>query len=403
MSQPPAHARDELAHSLLDHLECSATGETFPADGLRNLSPAGEPLLPRYRLGPHVPRPPHRGPGGMWRYAALLPHRGTVVTLGEGWTPLLPAPRLGAQLGLPLLWVKDESQNPTASFKARGIATAVTMAKALGVIRLAIPTAGHAGGALAAYGARAGIAVEVFMPRDTPEAFQLEARLHGAQVHLVDGLISECGKLVAAGAAQGRWFDCSTFKEPYRVEGKKTMGYELWEQMGGQLPDAILYPTGGGTGLIGMWKAFEELAQLGWHTGQRPRMVAVQVAGCAPVVRAFQEGAARTRFWDEATTLAYGLRVPKPLADALILRALRESAGTAVAVAELEMLAGMHELAASEGISSGPETGAVVAAAAQLARAGWLTPQQTVVLFNTGSQTKYPDAARAALQRAHAP
>jgi threonine synthase len=235
------------------------------------------------------------------------------------------------------------------------------------------------------------------MPRDTPEPFQLEVRQHGATLHLVDGLISDCGRLVATGAAEGRWFDCSTLKEPYRVEGKKTMGFELWEQAGGRLPDVILYPTGGGTGLIGMWKAFEELEQLGWYAGSRPRMVAVQVAGCAPVVRAFREGAERVSAWEGARTLAYGLRVPKPLADRLILRALRESGGTALAVSEAAMLQGMRTLAALEGISCCPEGGAVVAAAAELRRQGWLGAHERVVLFNTGGASKYPDSLRAAL------
>ncbi|MGE3166782.1 MAG: threonine synthase [Planctomycetota bacterium] len=386
--------------SRIDHLECSACGATAPFRQLQRLCACGAPWLVRYRLGPDVPRPPHAGPGGMWRYAGLLPHLGEIVTLGEGQTPVLAAPRLGAAIGVPKMFVKDESRNPTTSFKARGIAAAVTMAKALGARRLAIPTAGNAGGALAAYGARAGLEVDVFMPADTPEPFALEAEQHGARVHRVRGLINDCGAEVAKGLADGRWFDLSTLKEPYRIEGKKTMGYEIAEQFPEQLPNVILYPTGGGTGLVGIAKAFEELSALGWHCGPRPRLVTVQVAGCAPIVRAFQEGAERARPWEHATTMAYGLRVPAAVGDRLMLRAVRESGGTGIAVGELEMLAGMQALGTREGIPCGPETGALVAAAASLAKSGWITPEETVLMISTGSGHKYPDSQAAAKQAA---
>lgn len=334
----------------------------------------------------------------MWRYAAVMPHLGEIVSLGEGQTPILALPRLGAHLGLPQLSVKDESQNPTTSFKARGIAAAVTMAKGLGARRLAIPTAGNAGGALAAYGARAGLPVEVFMPADTPEAFALEAEQHGATVHRINGLITDCGAEVAKGLEDDRWVDISTLKEPYRLEGKKTMGYEIWEQFQGELPDVILYPTGGGTGLIGIWKAFEELRELGWHDGPRPRMVAVQAEGCAPIVRAFQEGAEHARLWDDAHTIAYGLRVPAAVGDRLMLRALRDSGGTAVSVSEAALHKGMLDLGAKEGVPCGPESGALVAAAHKLLESNWLQKEQKVLMISTSSGHKYPDSQAACLR-----
>lgn len=382
--------------SRLSHLDCSHCDDTFPFEQLNRLCPScSRPLLARYNLE-FVPRPPHSDLPGMWRYSELLPHRGQPVTLGEGNTPVLAAPRLGAQLQLDLL-VKDESQNPTTSFKSRGLAAAVTMALALGAEHLAIPTAGNAGGALAAYAARAGLPATVFMPRDTPEPFALEARLHGAQVEFVDGLITDCGQRVAAGIEEGRWFDISTLKEPYRLEGKKTMGYEIWEQCQ-PLPDVILYPTGGGTGLVGIWKALDELAALGWYEGPRPKMVVVQVAGCAPIVRAHEQGAETAEPWVDAETLAYGLRVPAAVGDRLMLETVRDSGGTAIAVPERAMLEGMQELSAVEGIPTSPETGALVAAARQLKSDGWLSPGQRVLLISTASGHKYPDSARAVLQ-----
>lgn len=385
-----------LPASRLDHLECSACEATVEADRLHNLCACGAPYLARYRTEPALPRL-RAAFSTMWRYAAMLPHRGDAVSLGEGGTPLLDAPRLAASLGVRRLSVKDESLNPTCSFKARGLSAAVTMAKSLGVTRLAIPTAGNAGGALAAYGARAGMAVEIYMPADTPEPFALEARQLGARVRRVEGLLPDCGRIVAEGAAEGRWFDVSTFKEPYRLEGKKTMGYEIFEQLHGELPSTIVYPTGGGTGLVGIWKAFAELQALGWHEGPLPRMVAVQMKGCAPIVRALEDGRERAEPWQDASTLAYGLRVPSPLADALILRTLRESHGTAVAVSESAMAEGMRALAAREGIPCGPEAGAVVAAVGELRDRGWLRDDDHALLLCTGSSHKYPDGVAASL------
>lgn len=386
-----------LPESRLSHLDCPRCGGSFRPHEWVGLCDCGSPLLARYDLG-NVSRPPHGNAPGMWRYAALLPHHGTAITLGEGWTPILDAPRWRARLGVREVWIKDESQNPTTSFKARGLSAAVTMAHALGIKKVAIPTAGNAGGALAAYGARAGMEVDVFMPADTPEPFELEARLHGARVHRIDGLIHDCGAVVRAGADAGKWADISTLKEPYRIEGKKTMGYEIWEQLP-ELPDVILYPTGGGTGLVGIHKAFDELEALGWYDGPRPRMVAVQTAGCAPIVRAFHDNATRAAPWQDAQTLAYGLRVPVAVGDELMLRTLKETSGTAIAVPEVAMLSGMRTLAALDGIPAGPETGALVAAAHLLRDSGWLASDTRVLLISTGSSHKYPEATRAALER----
>jgi threonine synthase len=318
------------------------------------------------------------------------------VTLGEGDTPLVELPALRARLGVASVLAKDESRNPNTSFKSRGLSAAVTMAKALGAKALALPTAGNAGGALAAYGSRAGLDVHVFMPADTPEPFELEARLHGATVRRLDALIDECGRAVREGAAEGRWFDLSTLKEPYRLEGKKTMGFELFEQCGGALPDLILYPTGGGTGLIGLWKAFEEMRTLGWHVGPPPRLVAVQPEGCMPIVRAFQRGEERATRFADAKTLAYGLRVPAAVGDRLMLRALRQTGGDVLAVSEDELLRGWVELA-REGLPSGPEGGALHAAALRLRDGGVLSPSTRLLLLNTGSGHKYLDGLRAAL------
>lgn len=379
--------------SRLDHLECSACDATAAPDRLHNLCDCGAPWLARYRSpgpGPWIdPTQP-----GMWRYAALLPHRGQIVTLGEGRTPVVDAPRLARSLDLAWLGIKDESRNPTTSFKARGLSAAVTMATGLGAKGLAIPTAGNAGGALAAYGARAGLPVDVFMPHDTPRAFELEARLHGARVHRIDGLIDTCGAHVREGAEAGRWFDVSTLKEPYRLEGKKTMGFEIAELSRG--PDVVLYPTGGGTGLIGIGKAFAELAELG-SPARLPRMVAVQVEGCAPIVRAFHAGAETATPWENASTLAYGLRVPRAVGDRLMLETLRRSQGTALAVPETAMLAGMLEVARMEGVPAGPETGALWAAARTLRDGGWIRDDDRVLLVSTGSSHKYTDAVEVAL------
>ena len=329
----------------------------------------------------------------MWRYAPVLPpSEASIVSLGEGWTPLLRTTRLGARLGAEALWVKDEGLNPTASFKARGLACAISMCVELGIRKVAIPSAGNAASALAAYAAAAGIESYIFMPRDVPQANYLECKAYGANVTLVHGLIGDCARMVAARGSQEGWFDLSSLQEPYRIEGKKTMGYEVAEQMDWEPPDAILYPTGGGVGMIGMWKAFDEMEKLGWIGSRRPKMIAVQAEGCAPVVRAFEENEPRSRFFDGAHTLAAGLRVPKPLGDFLVLGAVRSSGGTAIAVSDEEMLDAGAELASSEGIFAAPEGAACVAALRKLLTSGFLKPADRIVLYNTGSGLKYPEA-----------
>jgi threonine synthase len=312
-------------------------------------------------------------------------------------TPLLHAPRLGERLGLRHLYIKDEGQNPTASFKARGLSAAVSVARKLGIDTIALPTAGNAGGAAAAYAARAGLRCVVAMPSDTPAAIVLECRAFGAEVHLIDGLISDCGAFIAQNAAQHGWYEVSTLKEPYRIEGKKTMGYELWEEFDGGLPDVIVYPTGGGVGLIGMWKAFEELEAMGLTGPKRPRMIAAQAAGCAPIVRAFEQHAAASERWDDAATVAAGLRVPKPLGDFLILADVYASGGAAVAVSDTALMDACREMARLEGILGAPEGGAGLAAIQTLVAAGRIAADQSVVLFNTGSGYKYLEAWQAAL------
>jgi threonine synthase len=337
----------------------------------------------------------------MWRYASVLPVRNAanIVSLGEGWTPLVRTGRLGARIGAAHLWVKDEGLNPTGSFKARGLSCAVSMAKELGLRKLAIPSAGNAAGAMAAYAAAAGMEAHIFMPQDVPQSNYIECRAAGAHVTLVDGLISDCGKIVAARKDAEGWFDVSTLKEPYRIEGKKTMGYEVAEQLGWQLPDAIFYPAGGGVGLIGMWKAFEELETLGLIGSKRPKMIAVQAEGCQPVVRAFERGEQRAEFWHDAHTIASGLRVPKPLGDALMLRAIRESGGTAIAVSDAEAIDGGLELASSEGMFPAPEGGACVAALRRLLTSRFLKPDERVVIYNTGSGLKYLEAYSTRFER----
>lgn len=390
--------------STLTHLECSRCGAHHPADRLQNLCTCGGPLLARYDLKKAAKTLTEETlrsrPANMWRYAELLPG-GEPVTLGEGMTPLLHARRLGERLGLSALCVKDEGLNPTGSFKARGLSAAVTQAKALGAKTLAIPTAGNAGGALAAYAAHAGLPCVIVMPSDTPAANVIECRAFGADVRMLPGLISDCGKYVAEHKEREGWFEISTLKEPYRIEGKKTMAYELWEQFGadGKLPGVILYPTGGGVGMIGMWKAFEEMQAMGWIGSERPRMVSVQAAGCAPIVAAFEKGAESAPFWNNSATIASGLRVPKALGDFLVLRAVRESRGTAVAVSDDELLDAGRELAGLEGIFAAPEGAATVAAARKLAASGWLKPQDSVVLFNTGCGYKYQAAWTTALEK----
>ncbi|MCU0484675.1 MAG: threonine synthase [Anaerolineales bacterium] len=383
--------------SYLAALQCSLCGETFDPGKVQSYCPkCSQPLLVLYDL-PAARRELDRdrfarSGRGMWRWHALLPVHdpGNMLHLGEGDTPLLPVPRIGAGLGLRQVFVKDESLNPTGSFKARGLAAAVSKARELGITRVIIPTAGNAGGAMAAYAARGGLQARIFMPKDTPIANIEESRIAGAVVTLVDGLISDAARFAGELARQEGWFDMSTFKEPYRTEGKKIMGYELAEAFGWTLPDVILYPTGGGTGLVGMWKAFAELEALGWlEHGRRPRMVAVQAEGCAPVVRAFQQGKEACEFWQGAQTAASGLRVPKSFADRLILRDLRESQGTAVAVSEQAILDAQGWLARQEGIFAAPEGAATLAALRELVRQGWVQPEERVVLFNTGSGLKY--------------
>ena len=381
------------------NLECSFCHREYDAKRLQNVCvECGKPLLVRYdlkRIAKFLTRQAlYARRSDLWRYREMLPVRreDNIVTLGEGWTPLLPAKRLGASMGMSQLLVKDESQNPTDSFKARGMSVAVSMAKELGAKKLAAPSAGNAAGALAAYCARAGLGAYLFMPRDTPRANVIECEVAGAHVTLVDGLITDCGAEVARRKESEGWFDVSTLKEPYRVEGKKTLGYEIAEQSEWSLPDVIIYPTGGGTGLVGMWKAFDELQQLGWIGEKRPRMISVQAAGCAPIVRAFDAGARFADEFENAHTVASGLRVPKAIGDFLILDAIRESGGTAIAVEDDELLEGSRELARTEGIFAAPEGGACVPALRKLLERGEVKPDERVVLFNTGSGIKYLEA-----------
>lgn len=381
----------------MTHLECSLCGRKLEADLVHNLCDCGGPLLVQYDLAQKdsqcIKEQIRSGPGSMWRYAPVLPvESASIVTLGEGMTPLIRTRRLGARLGAENLWVKDEGLNPTGSFKARGLSCAVSKLVELGVRKVAIPSAGNAASALAAYAAAAGIEAHIFMPRDVPQANYIECQVFGAHVTLVDGLISDCARRVSEGAAKEGWFDLSTLKEPYRVEGKKTMGYELAEQMDWQLPDAIFYPTGGGVGMIGMWKAFSEMEALGWIGSQRPKMIAVQPEGCQPVVRAYLEGAGRSRAWENAWTVASGLRVPKPLGDFLILNAVRASHGTSIAVTDEELLDAGIGLARDEGIFAAPEGAACVAALEKLLAGGFLSAKDRVVIYNTGSGLKYLEA-----------
>ena len=331
----------------------------------------------------------------MWRYREMLPlfPGESPVTLGEGFTPLVHARSLGARLGLDRLYIKDESLNPTNSFKARGQSAAITRARALGVTTVSVPSAGNAGNAMAAYAARAGLGAKVFLPRDVKAPFARECRLYGASVTLVDGLITDAARVAAEQGAPLGWYDVSTLREPYRIEGKKTMAYEIAEQMEWAYPDWIVYPTGGGTGMVGMWKAFEELEQIGWmQAGRRPRMVAVQADGCAPIVRAYHDGADKAAPWEGATTVADGLRVPRAIGDFLILRAIRESGGTALSVPDAAMVDGMLTMGAAEGVSAAPEGGATWAALALLVQRGSIRAQDSVVLLNTGGALKYLDA-----------
>jgi len=379
--------------STLTHLECGACGARHDADVLQNLCTAcGKPLLARYDLE-KAARTLRTGgrEASLWRYREVLPVRDDahVLRLGEGWTPLLHVARLGAEIGCPKLYVKDESLNPTTSFKARGMAAAISRAVELGAPGFVVPSAGNAASALAAYAARAGMEAHVFMPADVPGPFRVECKVLGAKVTLVDGLITDCARRAREVAAERGLFDVSTLREPYRVEGKKTLAYEVFEQLGGALPDVMIYPTGGGTGLVGMWKAFDEMQAMGWIDGRRPRMVCVQSAGCAPIVRAFEEGEQFAKPWENARTLADGLRVPAALGDFLILRALRESKGTALSIDDGEMIICAEMLGRHSGIFPAPEGAATLAALLRLAKDGWVSESETVVLFNTGSGLKY--------------
>jgi len=378
-------------------LVCSRCKKSHTPGQALNLCECGGPLLVRYdlaavrntwqkdQLSSAVP--------SMWRYEPVLPAAASeAVTLNEGWTPLIQTKSLGRELGATDLWVKDEGRNPTDSFKARGLSCAATMAKKLGLKKLAIPSAGNAASALAAYGAAAGMESHIFMPKDVPQANFIECKAFGAQVTLVDGLISDCGRIVGERKAAEGWFEVSTLKEPYRIEGKKTMGYEVAEQFNWEVPDVILYPCGGGVGLIGMWKAFAELEELGWIGKKRPKMISVQALGCEPITRAFQQNTPASQFFENAHTVASGLRVPKALGDFLVLEAVRESGGTALSISDEDMLDAGVLLAEREGIFAAPEGGACVAAVKQLLKTGFLKSNERIVIYNTGSGLKYLEA-----------
>jgi threonine synthase len=388
-----------MTESFITHLECSKCHKEYSHKQIQTFCPECKAtLLPRYDLDAARGRVDRNEiesrKKGMWRWRELLPvlSEENQVFLGEGDTPLLRLPHVEKELGLSNLYVKDESNNPTGSFKARGLAAAVSKARELGVEKVIIPTAGNAGGAMAAYAARAGLRAHIFMPGDTPLANLEESRVAGAEVTLVNGLISDAAAMAGEKARSEGWFDLSTFKEPYRVEGKKVMGYELAEAFDWRLPDVIIYPTGGGTGLVGMWKAFAELEALGWlEDARRPRMVSVQAEGCAPVVKAFRQGAAFCEFWTNAHTLASGLRVPKSFADHLILQDIYDSDGTAIAVSDEFILEAQSQLASREGIFAAPEGAATLAALKDLIQEGWVHPKERIVLFNTGSGLKYLD------------
>ena len=383
--------------SFAQDIVCSRCDCSYPLKRSINLCACGSPLLVRYDLKKAAARVAPSSfqtrSATLWRYRELLPLQddANLVTLGEGFTPLLDAKALAQEFSVKRLWIKDESRNPTGSFKDRGLSVAVSRAKELGIKKVAIPSAGNAAGSLAAYAARAGIEAHIFMPRDTPSANQIEVRQYGARLTLVYGLISDCGRLIAEKKSAEGWFDVSTLKEPYRVEGKKTMGYEIAEQLGWNLPDVIIYPTGGGTGLIGMWKAFAEMEKLGWITSKRPRMVAVQASGCAPIVKAFNDGKDTAEPWQNAQTVAAGLRVPQAVGDFLMLRVLRESNGTAISVGDDEILAEIPRIGRTEGIFFCPEGAACVVALRHLTQSGWIRSTEEVVIFNTASGLKYLD------------
>ncbi len=377
------------------HLECAACGLKYAAGEVHNLCTCGGPLLVRYDLAKirkEWSREQLRNaPTNMWRYAPALPAQ-SIVTLGEGMTPLIETPRLAKRLGAKHLWVKDEGVNPTGSFKARGLSCAISMCVELGVKKVAIPSAGNAAGAMSAYAAAAGLEAHIFMPKDVPQANYIECSATGAHVTLVDGLISDCARIVGERKSAEGWFEVSTLKEPYRIEGKKTMGYEVAEQMNWELPDVIFYPCGGGVGLIGMWKAFDEMETLGWISSKRPKMIAVQAEGCAPIVQAFDAKLPKSEFFQNAHTVASGLRVPKALGDFLVLDAVYKSGGAAISATDEEMLRAGVELATDEGIFAAPEGGACVAALRKLLASGFLSPDEKIVIYNTGSGLKYLEA-----------
>ncbi len=384
--------------TTLTHLECSLCGLTYHAGQPHNLCTCGGPLLVRYDLQAARQSWSREwivgGPSSMWRYAPVLPvsKPASMISLGEGWTPLIRARNYAASISAENLWVKDEGINPTGSFKARGLACCISMCHELGIKKVALGSAGNAASATAAYAAAAGIEAHIFMPKDVPQANYIECKSFGAKVTLIDGLISDCGRIVAERKQAEGWFDVNTLKEPYRIEGKKTMGYEVAEQFQWNLPDAIFYPTGGGVGLIGMWKAFAEMEALGWIGPKRPKMIVVQTDGCAPMVKAFNEGAERATFWENASTIAAGLRVPKPLGDFLILQAVRESHGTCIAVSDRASLEAGAKLARLDGIFPAPEGAACFAALENLLQTGFLKPQEKIVIYNTGSGLKYLEA-----------
>ncbi|MCJ7574008.1 threonine synthase [Candidatus Bathyarchaeota archaeon] len=384
--------------SYVTHLECSKCGERHEADQIQTVCrKCGKPLFARYDLEKVREAMTKRELVGrvssMWRYFELMPvrERGNIVSLGEGWTPLTKASRLGGVVGVEDLWIKDEGIIPTGSFKARGLSAAISKAKELGIRRVAMPSAGNAAGAMAAYGARAGMEVYVFMPEDAPKVNAVESEVVGAKVVLVKGLISDAGKLVREGNKEMGWFNVATLGEPYRVEGKKTMGLEVAEQLDWDLPDVIIYPTGGGTGIIGMWKVFDELEEMGWIGSERPRMVSVQAEGCSPIPKAYEEGKEESEFFENASTLAAGLRVPKALGDFLVLRAVRKSGGTALAVTDEEIMADVGLMARNEGLFPCPEGAATLSALRHMIADGEVDRDERVVLFNTGSGLKYTD------------
>ncbi len=382
--------------TYITHLECSLCGEIYDFNHINNLcKKCSKPLLVKYdlkKLREYKPSKVFEPVRSMWRYKKLMPvlKEENIVSLGEGLTPLIHAKRLGENLGLPNLYIKDESLNPTGSFKARGLSCAISKAKELGIKEVSIPSAGNAGGATSAYSAKTGIRAHIYMPKDVPEPFIFECKTTGADARLIDGIISDCGREAKKDSEKYGWFDLSTLKEPYRLEGKKTMGFELAEQLEWHLPDVIIYPTGGGTGLIGMWKAFKEMEELGWIKGKLPRMVTVQSSGCAPIVRAFERGEEFAETWKNAQTIAAGLRVPSAVGDFLMLRVLRESNGTAIAVSDEAILQAQRKICYFEGIFACPEGGATLAGLEELLKMGWVKPYEKIVLFNTATGLKYP-------------